>query len=103
LIRADNGLTRRITALRFRQVPTTSPDLETYWVDIDVEYFPTWINFLVLAGVIIAVVCMVLLRRTYSMSFPVTVIKHRSQWSMLSGEIYPRLDRALTGSQALSA
>ncbi|MDB4958715.1 MAG: hypothetical protein JWO36_6284 [Myxococcales bacterium] len=104
IIHPGSGMYRRITALRFRHVPTTDPNLETYVVDMEIQYYPTWINWFVLAGVIVAVICMLILQRTQRMSFPVTLIKHRSQWWMLSGEAYPRIDRALmTTAAALSA
>jgi hypothetical protein len=36
-------------------------------------------------------------------TYVLTVIKHRSQWWLLSGEIYPRVDRALLAAVGVAS
>jgi hypothetical protein len=79
------GMNRWIKSMRFRPIATT-PDVETYAVDLQIGYIKDLVD-----------------RKTRSMSFPVTVIKHRSQWWLLTGEIYPRLDRALLAPAAAAS
>ena len=102
LAHSKGGRTRRITALRYRPI-LVEPTVERYWVDIDIEHYPSLIMLLILVGVLPYLIAYLIVRRTQSLSFPITVLKYRSQWWLLSGEVYPRVDRALAALPAMTA
>ena len=97
------GAARRIQSFTLHPAPSSKANLETYVVELNMEYYPSWIALFVLIGVIPAVIVYLGIRELKTMRFHVSVLKVRSQWWLLSGEIYPRLDRALLTTVAQSA
>jgi hypothetical protein len=97
IVRSSGGRSRRITS--WRLVPISrQPAVERYMLQMRVQTYPSWIIALIvlgLIGLIAIVVLQMTMTRSHSFAYPVMVVKHRSRWWMVSGGVYPTVDRAL--------
>jgi hypothetical protein len=97
IVRSGGGRTRRIMSWRLRPIGA-QPRIERYMLDMRIQAYPSWIPVLILLGIIGLIAIVVLqmtMTKSQSVSYPIMVVQHRSRWYVVSGGVYPPVDRAL--------
>ena len=105
ILRGGGGRTRRITSWRLRPI-SAQPRIERYMLDMHIQAYPSWIPVLILLGLIGLIAIVVLqmsMTKTQAVSYPLMVVQHRSRWYVVSGGVYPAVDRALLQPVATGA
>jgi len=95
LVRPSGWLVRTISSVRIEPAGPATPDLERYRVTLKVDYYSQWIVLTVLVNIILCLVLYLVMRKTRELTFPLVVVKDRSQWWLVTGEPYAAIDRAL--------
>jgi hypothetical protein len=89
------GLYRRVAQLHILQVDAVRPNVAVAWADLTVEYYPSVALLGLLLGLIPGLVLIMVLRDTRALRFPLALVKHRSQWWVVTGEAYGQIDAAV--------
>jgi hypothetical protein len=92
LIAPLGGKAKRVTSLRVDPV-FEEENLARFKVTVSIEHYPQWIWVTILAGVLVAVIIYMLIRKTHPMQMDVTLVKYRSQWWVLTGQVDSPFDR----------
>jgi hypothetical protein len=86
ILKPGGKLNRRLNKLKVVQV-SGSGNVHRHRVDMNVEYYPSWIVISILLGVLPAILIIWATRKTYKTSFEVVSFRYKSQWWMLTGEL----------------
>lgn len=95
LIRNSHGKTRRLQSYRLTYIGGDHR-VHCYRVEMKIDSYPTLIVLGVLVGVLPLLLLYLLTRKPVKRTFDVVVVKHRSQWWLVSGEFESPLDAQLS-------
>ena len=97
LIRNSHGKTRRLYQYRFHPLGGDER-IHYYQVELNIDSYPSVIVLGILVGVLPLLILYMLTRKPVKRTFHVVVIKHRSQWWLVSGEYDSPLDAQLVAA-----
>jgi hypothetical protein len=94
--RALGTTVRRITGVRWTIEPM-GDRLARVRTHMSIEHYNSLILLTILAGVLIVVIVYLCVRKTHLYTFDLLLVKHKSQWWVLTGEPNSMIDRGYRG------